>query len=127
MKIILSIAAVLAGLVFIFVTHAGTDFILESLGIFTPATAGFHTTWMMVVALIYRTFFSIIGCYITALIAPGRPMLHALILGGIGVVLSTLGAIMAIYYQLTDLWYAFALIAVTMPCAWLGAKLASKK
>jgi len=36
MNILKGIAAVLAGVVFVFVTHAGTDLILESLGIFTP-------------------------------------------------------------------------------------------
>ena len=57
MNILKSIGAVLAGLVFIFITHSGTDFILESLGIFTPPTQRFDTTWMVVTALIYRAAF----------------------------------------------------------------------
>ena len=35
MKILKGIGAVLAGIVFIVATHTGTDFVLESLGIFT--------------------------------------------------------------------------------------------
>lgn len=57
MNILKSIGAVLAGLVFIFITHSGTDFILESLGIFTPPTQRFDTPWMVVTALIYRAAF----------------------------------------------------------------------
>jgi hypothetical protein len=41
MTVVRSILAVVAGLVFIFVTHNATDYILESLGIFSPPTVRF--------------------------------------------------------------------------------------
>jgi len=44
-------------------------------------------------ATFYRTVFGILGAYITARLAPSRPMLHALILGAIGVAVSILGAV----------------------------------
>jgi len=125
MTILRSIFAVLAGLVFIFITHSATDFILESLGIFTPPTVRFDTPWMLVTAIAYRAIFSVIGCYITARIAPSRPMLHAMILGIIGVVLSILGTIVAIKMDLSPSWYPIALVVMSIPCAWLGGKLAS--
>ena len=98
--ILKSILAILVGTVFIFVTHNGTDFVLESLGIFTPPTVRFDTTWMVVTAIIYRAVFSVIGCYIAAALAPRLPMLHAMILGTIGFVLSLIGVFVAVKMNL---------------------------
>jgi ABC-type xylose transport system permease subunit len=51
-------------------------------------------------------------------------MRHALILGVIGVVLSSLGAITAItMVDVGPAWYPIALVLTTMPCAWLGGAL----
>jgi len=125
MNIFKSILAVLAGLIFIFVTHSGTDFVLESFGIFTAPTVRFDTTWMVITATLYRAVFSVIGCYIVAALAPSRPMLHAMILGTIGLILSIVGAIVGIYYNLGPAWYPIALVVMSLPCAWLGGKLYS--
>jgi hypothetical protein len=110
-------------LFFIFLTHNGTDLILESLGIFTPITERFETTWMVVTALVYRILFSIAGCYVTAWLAPSRPLLHAMILGTIGLVLSTAAAIVLIPRDLGPAWYPIALAVSALPCAWIGGKL----
>lgn len=123
MNILKSVGAVLAGLLFIFITHSATDFLLESLGIFTPPTQRFNTTWMVVTAVIYRAAFSVAGCYLTAWLAPSKPMLHALILGGIGLVLSTVAAIVTIPMDLGPAWYPIALAVISPPCGWLGGKL----
>jgi hypothetical protein len=127
MKIVRSILAVLAGLVFIFLTHTGTDMILEHYGILTPLSKGFPNTGMLIGALCYRFVFSVLGCYITALLAPGKPVLHAWILGGIGVVIGIIGIFVAMAMRLPDMWYPVALVLVTPVCAWLGGKLGSKK
>jgi len=123
MKILQGIGAVLAGVVFIIVTHTATDFLLESLGIFTPPSQGFHTTWMVVTATIYRSIFVIAGGYITAALAPKPPMRYVLILGIIGFVLSTLGAIATIPLGISPAWYPIALVLLSLPCVWLGGKL----
>jgi hypothetical protein len=127
MKILKSIGAVLAGLIFIGVTHSAVDRILEGLGIFTPPTLRFDTPWMLVTATAYRTVLSIAGCFITGMLAPSRPMLHAMILGCIGFILSTIGTIVAIQYDMSPAWYPIALVAVSVPCAWLGGKLAERR
>ena len=75
-------------------------------------------------AFAYRVVISIAGCYLTARLAPDRPMQHALVLGGIGVVLSAIGAAATWGRGLGPEWYPLALIAVSIPCAWLGGKLA---
>jgi hypothetical protein len=82
---------------------------------------------MLIGALCYRFVFSVLGCYITALLAPSSPVLHAWILGGIGVVIGIMGIFMAIGMKLPDMWYPVALVLVTPLCAWLGGKLAIGK
>jgi hypothetical protein len=116
-----SIGAVFAGLLFIFVTHIGTDAIMHAKGVFPPAGQPMFNIGQLLMASLYRGIFSIIGCYITARLAPRRPMLHALTLGGIGVVLSTAGAIAL--WDMGPAWYPLSLIALSIPYAWLGGKL----
>jgi hypothetical protein len=126
MNVLKGIGAVLAGLVFTVITHAGTDLVLEKLGIFTPPEQGFHTTWMVVMATIYRSVFTTAGGYLTAALAPNRPMLYAVILGLIGVAASTAGAIIMIPLHLGPAWYPIALIILAVPCTWLGGKLRTR-
>jgi hypothetical protein len=115
-----SIGAVLAGLIFIVITHTGTDAILEGAGVL-PKGHLFVGTGLILLVLGYRAVFSFIGCYLTAKLAPQNPMKHALILGGIGLVLSSVGAIVAA--DLGPAWYAWTLAAMALPLAWLGGKL----
>ena len=127
MNILKSIGAVLAGLIFIFLTHSGVDLILETLGIFTPTTQRFDTPWMLVTAMTYRTILSIAGCFVTGILAPSRPMLHALVLGFIGLALTTAGAVVLIPMDLGPAWYPIALAVVSVPCAWIGGVLAERR
>ncbi|MEQ1532291.1 MAG: hypothetical protein HOO97_07925 [Sideroxydans sp.] len=119
-----SILAVLAGLGFIFVTHTVMDVLFESMG-WMPARGEPLTDAGLMWASAYRAIFSILGCYITARLAPANPMRHALILGGIGVVLSSLGAIAM--WDLGHVWYPLSLIILTLPYAWLGGYLYTRK
>ena len=63
------------------------------------------------------------GCYLAAWLAPRSPMKHALALGVVGVLLSTAGAIAAANMNLGPSWYAWTLVAISLPTAWLGGKL----
>jgi uncharacterized membrane protein YfcA len=76
-------------------------------------------------AAVYRTLFGIFGCYLTARLAPQRPLFHALILGAIGTVISMLGVVAALSQggDLGPLWYAVSLVLTALPSAWLGARL----
>jgi hypothetical protein len=123
MNILKGIGAILAGMVFIGVFHAGTDFVLEKLGIFTQPSEGFHTPWMVVTATVYRCIFTVIGGYITAALAPNPPMRYVMILGLIGLLLSTLGAIVTIPMKIAPAWYPIALAVTAFPCTWLGGAL----
>jgi hypothetical protein len=115
-----SIGAVLAGFIFIVITHTATDAILEGAGVL-PKGHLFIGMGLILLVLGYRAVFSFIGCYLTAKLAPQNPMKHALILGGIGLVLSSVGAIAAA--DLGPAWYAWTLAAISLPIAWLGGKL----
>ena len=123
MNILKGIGAILAGIVFIVVTHTATDFVLEKLGIFTPPDQGFHTTWMVVTATIYRSIYTIAGGYITAALAPDPPMRYVWILGIIGLAMGTLAAIATIPMKLGPAWYPIALAVLALPCVWLGGRL----
>jgi len=46
-----------------------------------------------------------------------------MILGVLGLLLSTLGAVAAIKANLGPAWYPILLALSSVPCAWLGAKL----
>jgi hypothetical protein len=50
-------------------------------------------------------------------------MKHALILGGIGTVASAAGAIATANMNLGPAWYAWSLVVIALPVAWLGGKL----
>jgi hypothetical protein len=126
MNILKGIGAILAGMIFIIVTHTVTDLVLESLGIFTPPSQGLHITWMVVTATIYRSIYTVGGGYVTAALGPNPPMRYVLILGLIGLVLGTLGAIVTIPMQLSPAWYPIALAVLALPCVWLGGKLRTK-
>lgn len=127
MNILKGIIAILAGMIFIVVSHTGTDFALEKLGIFTPPSEGFHITWMVITATIYRCIYTVVGGYITAALAPSPPMRYVMILGIIGLVTSTLGAIATIPMNIAPTWYPIALAVSAFPCVWLGGLLRRAK
>lgn len=126
MKIWKGIGAILAGFVFIVVTHTATDFVLEKLGIFPPPEQGFHIIWMVVTATTYRSIYTIAGGYVTAALAPDPPMRYVWILGLIGLALGTIAAIVTIPMKLGPAWYPIALAVLSLPCVWLGGKLRTK-
>jgi hypothetical protein len=120
-----SIGAVFAGILAIVVLDNGFDFILHSTGVYPP----FGQTMadgLFLLALAYRTLDGILGTYIAGRLAPRRPMAHALTLGGIGVVLSSLGALATIGAgpEFGPIWYPLSLVAIALPSAWVGGRLA---
>ena len=119
-----SIGAVLAGFIFIVITHTATDAILEGAGVL-PKDNLFVGTGLILIVIGYRAVWSFIGCYLTAKLAPHNPMKHALVLGLIGLVLSSVGAIVAA--DLGPAWYAWTLAAIALPIAWLAGTLYERR
>jgi hypothetical protein len=123
-RIIKRIGAVLAGAGATIVLSIATDAALHATGVFPPlgqSMAG----GLFVLAAAYRQVYGVAGAYLTARLAPNRPMLHALVLGVMGFVASIAGAV-ATWNRGAELgpkWYPLALVALAIPCAWLGGKL----
>ncbi len=117
-----SIGALLAGFVAVVVLSLGTDLALHAAGIFPPFDQRMSDA-LFVLATAYRTVYAVVGGYVTARLAPDRPMGHAVVGGLIGVALSTLGAVLTWNRALGPHWYPLALIVTAMPTAWVGGKL----
>lgn len=115
-----STGAVFAGMLTIVVLSTATDAVLEKLGIFPPLEKGLFIPWMLALALVYRSVYAVAGGFITAMLAPNRPMQHAIILGGIGVVISIIGVFVA--WDMSPHWYSIALVLTALPCTWLGGR-----
>ena len=116
------IGAVAAGLVTIIIVSTAVDIVLHETGFYPPWGDPMNSVHAAV-ATAYRILISIGGCYLAARLAPDRPMAHAIALGIIGVVISLAGAIATWNANLGPAWYALGLIAVSLPCAWLGGRL----
>lgn len=120
--------AVIAGLAAIFVLSHATDAALHATGVFPPAGQPM-ADGLFVLALAYRLVFSVAGCWLTARLAPDRPLRHALALGLLGLVLST-AAMLATWDRGPEFgprWYPLALVASAIPCAWAGGKLVEER
>ena len=76
----------------------------------------------------YRTIYGIAGGYITARLAPDRPIMQALILGIIGFVLGLAGTLATRNRgpEFGPKWYAITVIVLAIPAAWIGGKLVIK-
>jgi len=119
-----SALAVIAGLAANVVLAMAADQVAYGTGLFPRPPAVTYETVPYVIATAYRAAFGVAGAWLTARLAPSQPMRHAMILGGIGILLSTAGAVAAFNMDLGPVWYPLALVAVTLPCSWLGARLA---
>jgi hypothetical protein len=122
-RLLRSTAAVIAGLFVVAVTSTVTDEVFRALHVFPPRDQLMYGSGLFLLALAYRTLYSILGCYLAARLAPSAPMRHALILGVIGLVLSVVGVIVNIQRHLGPNWYPIALVVTALPCAWLGGVL----
>lgn len=120
-QLLRSVGAVAAGLVAIFAVTIATDLVMHATGVFPPVGAPAMSDALFLLAFAYRVVYDVAGCYLTARLAPDRPMRHALVLGSIGLVLSIAGAVAM--WNAGPAWYSLGLAASSLPCAWLGARL----
>ena len=119
-----SIVAVFVGALVGVILELGADEVLRVAGIF-PALGKPMSDGLFAVATAHRVIFGVLSCYVTARLAPNRPMFHALLLGWIGFALSILGAVVTwnAVPSLGPHWYPLALVVLALPEAWLGGKL----
>jgi hypothetical protein len=120
----ISIGAVLAGMLTGIVLSLGTDVVLHTARVFPPWGQPVSGA-LLLLATVYRTVYGVAGSYIAARLAPHRPMLHALVLGTLGLAVSIVGA--AVTWNMGPAfgphWYPVALVVLALPTAWIGGKL----
>jgi hypothetical protein len=122
-SIVRSVGAVFAGMIVVFILSLATDILLRAIGVFPQPPQRMSDT-QFVIATLYRTVYGIIGGYVTATLAPARPMQHALFFGFVGFGLSTIGFLATRNMpELGPRWYPLALIVTSIPCAWIGGLL----
>lgn len=115
-----SYAAVLAGFIVTITMTSLTDMLFRQLRIF-PNGEGGMSNGLFGLALLYRVFFNVFGCYIAAKLAPYYPTRHAIALGVIITIASSLGAYKM--WGMGPAWYSIADIVIAIPCAWIGGKM----
>ena len=120
-----SIAALLASLVAVVVLSVGADMVCVALGLFPPIGQPNFDSRLLALALAYRLVFGAVGGYIIARLAPFAPVGHAIVLGAIGTVVATIGAVAMWNYGPN--WYPVALAVTALPCSWVGGTLAVRR
>jgi len=85
-----SVGAVFAGLATIFAITTLTDVALHTTGVY-PAPGADMSHGLYALAAAYRVVYGVLGCYVTARLAPARPFAHSIALGIIGTLISTAG------------------------------------
>jgi len=125
MNLLKSTAAIFTGILAIVLLSTGTDLALENLDVFPPIDQAQMMPWMLALAFLYRTIYGMVGGYLTAALAPGFPLRHAVILGIIGTMASIAGAMVG--WHLSDHWYPIALVVTAPPTTWLGGEMRIRK
>ena len=117
-----SIWAVVAGLLSIIIVTTIVDVVLHAIHVFPPMNQPINDG-LALLATGYRVVISVGGAYLTARLAPDRPLRHAMILGYIGVVLGLVGVIATWNLGLGPRWYPIALVVLAIPQCWAGGKI----
>ena len=116
-----SVLAVFAGFVTTALLSVGADAVMHGAGIF-PRRASPCRTASYVWATVYRCAFTVLGGYVTAALAPRSPMSHVVVLGAIGIVAATAGAVATWNAgpHFGPKWYPILLVVTALPCVWSG-------
>ena len=118
-----SVGAVGAGILVNVVVATAIDLALHASGVYPPAGQPM-SNGLYALATAYRLAISIASGYVTARLAPSRPLAHAVALGIVGTVLGILGAV--VMWNAGPHWYPLALVATALPACWLGGRLAGR-
>jgi peptidoglycan/LPS O-acetylase OafA/YrhL len=123
-----SVAAVAAGFFATALLSLGTDVVMHATGVFPPWGQAM-SDGLYVLATSYRVVCTVIGGYLTAALAPRRPMSHVVVLGAIGIVAATVGAIATWNAgpAFGPRWYPVLLIVTALPCVWAGGMLRARR
>lgn len=118
------VSPVLVGFLTVVVLSMGTDAILQATGIFPPPTAYSAATWMLALALAYRTLFTVLGGYVAAWLSSVEPMKRVWTLAVLGQIGGILGVVAG--WNLSAHWYPIAIAVLAIPSVWLGGWLKTR-
>ena len=114
-----SIWAVVAGVLFVIVMTTIVDGVLHLVGFFPPMDQPIDDRQSLV-ATNDRNNISIAGAWITARLAPAKPMKHVLVLGIVGTMLGLIGVAATWNRGLGPRWYPVALAVLAIPQSLAG-------
>jgi drug/metabolite transporter (DMT)-like permease len=123
-----SILAVVIGIVAGVAVTLATDVLLRAMHILPPLDQRV-SDGLLLLAMAYRTVYSVAASYLIARLAPSSPMMHALTGGFIGLVVNFAGTVATWNAgpQYQSHWYPIALTVLALPCAWVGGLLWEKQ
>jgi hypothetical protein len=109
--------AFIVGFATVAALSVATDAILHSTGIY-PTDGSVGSDANLAIALTYRTAFTVLGGYVAARLAPAHGLRLSVILGIVGTIAATAGAIAM--WNVGHQWYPVALAALALPSTALG-------
>ena len=117
-----SIWAVVAGVLVIILVTIVVDIVLHLTGVYPPMGQPMNNM-LALLATSYRVVISVGGAWLTARLAPEKPMKHALILGAVGTVLGLVGVVATWNLGLGPRWFPISLAVLAMPQCWVGGRI----
>ena len=120
-----SIWAVAAAFLLVIPVTLGIDHVFHLTGVYPPYGEPMWGVGQNLLALGYRVILGVVAAWLTARLAPWKPMKHVWIQAGIGQVIGILG-IMPVLMKpemFGPLWYPVLLAVTVIPCAWLGGRI----
>ena len=114
-----SIWAVVAGVLVTLVVTTVVDILLHVTGVFPGMNQPLDDA-LALLATSYRIVIGIGAAWLTARLAPQKPMKHAMILGSVGVVLAIAGVVATWNLGLGPRWYPISLAVLALPQSWVG-------
>ena len=121
-----SIVAIVVGFLLIGALATGTDLIVMKAfpAEFNDAGRTENLSILMLMAA-YVAVYAIAGCYLTARLAPNRPMRHALILGALGLAMNIVAT--TSLWGTLPAWYLVMNLLLVMPYAWIGGRIRERQ
>jgi hypothetical protein len=122
--ILKTVGTIVAGIVTVAGLSILTDLVLAAAGLFSPATTESFATWMLVVALCYRTLYAVLGGAVAAALAPRQSMRHVIVLGFLGTLAAMIGVVVGWDYG--NVWYPIGIAVTAFPAVYLGGYLRTR-
>jgi len=114
--------AVTAGALFVVGVTTIVDVVLHLAGAYPPMNEPIDNA-QAVLGTSYRIVIGIAGAWLTARLAPSRPMWHAMILDSIGAGLGLIGLVFTWNTELGPRWYGVAHVMLALPETWIGGRI----